>query len=296
LDVSDTATIELPVPLYADVMELGVFVAPFRTGEPMKKTSFVLLCIAATLVAYWRFLLFPSWTFRYQLTIDVAVGDETKSGSGVIEKTWLDGANFPLMHGRWNSTTRGEAISVDLGPRGRLFALLSQTGTPLPIMGRYDPVEIVRENFAPVFGHVTVMNESEMWAYRPPREAVDVPTILLPMLVRFRDIDDPKTVEQVDPSDLASSFGPDVKLARAAVQIVPSGFWPFNRFNVPFPQWLFGEPITTGIEKQLPPWYARLERLAKSKYHDASLAGKVDGMHFPSESLANTLSTLSFAE
>ena len=32
----------------------------------------------------------------------------------------------------------------------------------------------------------------------------------LPLLVRFRDINDPTTVERVDPNDLAASFGPGV--------------------------------------------------------------------------------------
>lgn len=37
--------------------------------------------------------------------------------------------------------------------------------------------------------------------------------------MRFGDIADPKTVERVDPDDLAASFGMGVKLRRITVQI-----------------------------------------------------------------------------
>ena len=53
----------------------------------------------------------------------------------------------------------------------------------------------------------------------------------IPMLVRFRDIDDPKSVEEVDPEDLAKSFGPGVKLARVTIEMTR-------------------DPVTKGIKKQ----------------------------------------------
>ena len=39
------------------------------------------------------------------------------------------------------------------------------------------------------------------------------------MMVRFGDIADPKTVERVDPCDLAKSFGPGVQFARATIAV-----------------------------------------------------------------------------
>ena len=53
------------------------------------------------------------------------------------------------------------------------------------------------------------------------------------MLVTFKDINDPKTVERVDPNNLAEAFGQGVRLARASIEIT-------------------NEPVTTGIEKRLP--------------------------------------------
>jgi hypothetical protein len=59
------------------------------------------------------------------------------------------------------------------------------------------------------------------------------------MLVRFRDVRDPKTVEKVDPDDLAASFGPGVVLRRITVQLTD-------------------DPVTTGLADTLP-WVTRTD-------------------------------------
>jgi hypothetical protein len=40
-----------------------------------------------------------------------------------------------------------------------------------------------------------------------------------PLLVRFRDVGDPRTVEAVDPEDLSASFGPGVSLRRLLFEL-----------------------------------------------------------------------------
>ena len=52
------------------------------------------------------------------------------------------------------------------------------------------------------------------------------------MLVTFGDLNDPTSVERVDPDDLAATFGEGVSLKRITVQITD-------------------DPVTTGIEKRL---------------------------------------------
>jgi hypothetical protein len=66
----------------------------------------------------------------------------------------------------------------------------------------------------------------------PVGTRADLPLDKLPMLVRFRDISDPKSVERVGPNDLATSFGPGVKHVRAMIEITDA-------------------PVTTGIEARL---------------------------------------------
>ncbi|MEO1200299.1 MAG: hypothetical protein AAFX39_13885 [Pseudomonadota bacterium] len=54
----------------------------------------------------------------------------------------------------------------------------------------------------------------------------------MPLMVRFDDITDPLTVSQVDPCDLAASFGDDVSLSRVTIEATDA-------------------PVTTGIETRL---------------------------------------------
>jgi hypothetical protein len=51
--------------------------------------------------------------------------------------------------------------------------------------------------------------------------------------VRFKDEKDPKTVEAVDPANLAASFGDGVRLKRVTIETTT-------------------DPVTTGIERRLP--------------------------------------------
>jgi hypothetical protein len=64
----------------------------------------------------------------------------------------------------------------------------------------------------------------------------DMPFKYLPMFVRFRDLHDPATVEQVDPTDVAAGFGAGVKLERLRIEITDAA-------------------VTKNIEKVLP-WLA----------------------------------------
>ena len=54
-----------------------------------------------------------------------------------------------------------------------------------------------------------------VWRPEPPH---NLPGLSIPYFVRFRDLADPKSVEQVDPADLAKSFGPEVRLKSLTVQ------------------------------------------------------------------------------
>ena len=90
-----------------------------------------------------------------------------------------------------------------------------------------------------------------------------------PELVRFRDIRDPKTVELVDPNDLAKSFGAGVKLRRIMLTVVDG-------------------PVTVGIEQRLP-WLVRYG----NKMLDGSELESFDANGNPIN-LANSLSVLNF--
>jgi len=68
----------------------------------------------AVLVGY--FLLFPNYTNRFRLTIEVQTPDGIRSGSSVIETTFFKSGDWGPVEARGVRTqAKGEAIFVDLG-------------------------------------------------------------------------------------------------------------------------------------------------------------------------------------
>lgn len=181
-----------------------------------------------------------SGSVRYRLTVNVETPDGTRTGSGVIEASrkilysWV-----PIPSNRESQELRGEAVAVDLGSRGVLFVLLTCSdssnqpqdcgGLKLPERVLQRTGEVNRVNPGPYEEPWLVDTARKIEAARGVRE---VATGDLPFMVRFRDIGDPKTVEAVDPGDLAASFGSGVRLGRVSIE--------FTR-----------DPVTTGIETKL---------------------------------------------
>lgn len=195
-----------------------------------KKKFFGLLLIG--LVALAVYDVWPA-TLRYRLTLTVDDNGTQKSGSGVIECIYDKEPKWiPLpSHSEWHSSVRGEAVAVDLGDRGILFSLLKQGSD-----SRSSADEIALKAFGFMEGPIIYPVDKRLsWISSLGKRIgarADVPFYNLPMLVRFRDINDPKTVESVDPEDLAASFGEGVKLVGATIEITDA-------------------PITIGIEKRL---------------------------------------------
>ena len=77
---------------------------------------------------------------------------------------------------------------------------------------------------------VSTAEELEARAAGGPPAAVDPEHY--PMLVTFEDLDDPTSVNKINPDDLAASFGEGVELKRITVQLTD-------------------DPVTTGIDERL---------------------------------------------
>jgi hypothetical protein len=191
--------------------------------------------IVVVLIAYR--VAFPSVTVRYRLTLEASVDGEPKIGSGVVEVTY---SNILKL---WATSdlsidVRGEAVALDLGTRGTLFALLK---------GNDDYWQgadgIVPYSFG--LGGFPRPTPEGITKVRRLSGKVDLPLMRLPLLVRFRDPSDPQSVKRVDPLDIAANFGAGAKLERASVEVVPSGIWPLNRLGIT------GEPITERIDDRL---------------------------------------------
>jgi hypothetical protein len=180
--------------------------------------------------------------YRYRLTVEVETPEGLKTGSSVVEvSTTIAGKNSIPTPGYVSRRARGEAVTVDLGKRGVLFGLLRSDensdwaagvmfgfapDVPIPrdADGKYDSAAHFRDRFM-------AMLENRKLIVLPERFKSSE-GLARPMLVRFRDINDPTTVERVDPDNLTASFGEGTKLRRVTVQLTD-------------------DPVTTGIEKRL---------------------------------------------
>lgn len=221
----------------------------------------VVVTVAASII------LFPSTTVRYRLTLEANVDGEPTIGSSVIEVSYGKKLRLLPNESELYIDVRGEAVALELRQRGFLFALLkggedSRSGAETIVLRAFNfPGGILTGPVEEGISHVHKLSGK-----------VELPLTSLPLLVRFRDITDPLTVEKVDPLDLEKSFGPDVKLTRATLEIVPSGIWPLSWFGIT------GEPITTGIDRKLE-WLNHLDqyRSIPSNPFSSTLPSEISG-------------------
>ncbi len=150
---------------------------------------------------------------------------------------------------------------VDLGVRGFMFALLtrdlSRKGSDSPGGYEFTVFSDLRARAAQQsYGSGDLAIALFIDALNRAKPKGEVPIANLALLVRFRDPNDPTTVDRVDPYNLAASFGAGVKLLRATVEITD-------------------DPLTTGIEKKLR-WLDHLISLGASLDGDTSSVLRVD--------------------
>lgn len=167
-------------------------------------------------------LLGLSHTYRYKMTVEVETPQGLTSGSAVREIVYTKQAiKLPDM-AAVTATQRGEAVVVDLPNRKVLFALLSTNG--------YETLQAAFGDDSPATLDAA-RSDGRVVELRPKPNSIPGQSGY-PLMVTFRDIADPASVERVDPANLAASFGPSVTLKRITVEIT-------------------SDPVTTGIKKRL---------------------------------------------
>lgn len=198
--------------------------------------------------------------YRYRLSVDVHTPEGLRSGSSVIEviKSWRRGA-----------TVRGQAVTVDLPGEQTLFVLLRSENMSdwaskamVPAWPDSDDLGDEGKNIAELLRVTKAKGRIPLprrWQLTGPDNTMDH----TPYFVRFRNIADPASVEQVDPDNLAKSFGPGIKLKGIFVEITD-------------------DPVTTGIERRLA-WLPNI----KGKYLDGRTVHS-------SQELANVLGSGDF--
>ena len=172
-------------------------------------------------------------TYRYRLTVEVDTPEGLKSGSSVIEVR-TEVADKPIIPDANTLDIRvtGEAVTIDIGKRGLLFALLRSddavgwAGGVMELVTPHPPY-VAGENAYRGWHRAMLANKglhelprnstSTLQPWQHP-EPVATPRDF-PMLVRFSNIADPTTVLGVDPDNLAAAFGQGVKLRRMTVEL-----------------------------------------------------------------------------
>lgn len=185
----------------------------------------IALAIAGLYVAVQ--LVFPTHTYRYRLTIEAEVDGQVKSGSGVIEAVGKEQPRLGDVSGAVG--LRGDAVFVDLGRAGHVIAVLALGPKGDNVDG---PIYLGLQAFkargsfgAPFDGWDEVAKMTGRRAELEPE--------LIPTLVTFANLEDPKTARVVRPNEFEAVFGPGVRFKRAIIEIT-------------------NDPVTRGVEKKLP--------------------------------------------
>jgi hypothetical protein len=171
---------------------------------------------------------------RYRLTVEVMDGDQIKTGSSVIEASYAIQPTWSWAGPENHTPVVGCAPTVDLGEKGMLFLTFSNPVSCaandlycLPFEAYGEPGTGVATDYSK---RKTPLDE--LLLQSGPR---NVPFAHLTKLVRFRDINDPRTTVDLSPNNLAAYFGPGVELKRVVLQLTDDPITPPPKI---WPQWL----------------------------------------------------------
>ena len=133
---------------------------------------------------------YPSATIRYKMTVEVETPEGIKTGSAVREISMV---SRPMRMGDRNDThvklNKGEAVVVDLGQRGVLFALMGKGADPVWTLLNAFPSPCAEG----AVSRCSVKHYSSLkWGAR-----AQLFERHYPMFVTFEDLNDPKSVKGI---------------------------------------------------------------------------------------------------
>lgn len=217
---------------------------------------------AGALFVVWNWWLYPTYTVRYKLTVEVQVGDEIRTGSSVIE-AWYGSQPTILGQPAGKGGYRGEAVFVDLGAGRNLIVTLTNKASGRPMVAGETTVADAESLPLVVFGiRPDKRSMPDQIKQAQAMGAVEVPPWRLPTTVTFRNPNDPTSIELVLPGAVRATL-PGVSILRATAQITD-------------------EPLTRSIEEKLP-WIP--------EYYGKMLDGRKFEIVSAENRLANALGT-----
>lgn len=151
-----------------------------------------------------------AYSWRYKITVSVETPEGIKTGSAVREvhvelKPRPVYKPYPFHP---EVTSKGEAVVVDLGSRGILFALTS-----------FDDYRTVFEAFPSGHGGTTPPAVEYYSNLKNAKAVLEPGPLPNPVLVTFADTNDPKTIKIVSPSKMSHDFGDGVYLKSITIEM-----------------------------------------------------------------------------
>jgi hypothetical protein len=193
----------------------------------------LVLSLAALMAAYKYF--YPTYSYRYRLTVNVEVDQVLHSGSSIIEVTWY--AHFLPELVSFSSELRGQATLVDLGNRGVVAATLINGEDYGPAKdGAWGAVWIA----ARAFGLDSTIDQLPRLPNLSGKRVLAPDD--LPRFLWFSNPQDPATARKILVQEFPTVLGPPVRFAGASVEIT-------------------SDPIVIDIRSKLP-WLKSLEQKA----------------------------------
>ena len=185
-----------------------------------KLLGWIVGLVVAAIIAQLLFLRFgtPVYEWHQKMTIAIETPDGPVSSSSDSAVRWKEHAIKAQGMG-WSLKVTGEAVVVDLGPSASrpryLFALMKGAGTT-EYMGSVAAASLSGRKGRVIDEALFAQIENRQGAAAKP---IAVPSIQYPLLVTFGDIEDPASVKQVNPDNLAAHFGPGYALASITLAI-----------------------------------------------------------------------------
>jgi len=146
-------------------------------------------------------LQYPTYAYRYRMTVSVEVDGRVRSGASVIEGRVSTQPQFLPDVNRLQFRERGDAVFIDLGNNRNLVALLA-SGTFAERPGF--------DRLAPAHFKLRFRNSSELAALPKLRGSWALEPSDWPTLVTFSNPTDPATARMVKPEQFEEVFGPGV--------------------------------------------------------------------------------------
>lgn len=206
----------------------------------------------------------PLATARFRMTIEIETPTGVKKASNVYDYQ-VYSRSYP---GGGIAYLQGDAVFVDLGQGKHIIAIMGH-GPRAEYVDLFSQAWAI--SYKPVVDGRRVDTSAMPTMNQGPRDLTDD---LIPTLVTFDDIRDPKTARvvyawgrkiemsasgavphdrgpELKINDIAKALGGGYAFKRALVEIVPKGIWPLSALGLSFNLLgLTGTPVTRGIEKR----------------------------------------------